>query len=170
MVRGGRLPPRPPDGRRPEPGRQPRGAARLGHGAAPRAHAQRLPEGTRRRRTARTCESERRKEMMSTPKPEILAWHFLPDNGRLRYGARELVEVGKPSSATGTLGMCTNGMHASKKALHALEYAPGSIVCRVALSGQLLSDTDKICARRRRVLAMGDASTLLHEFACWCAS
>lgn len=96
----------------------------------------------------------------------ILAWHFLPEDGRLRWGDRETVEAGKTYAAKGRLVLCKNGMHASERAIDALQHAPGSIVCRVELSGQVLRDTDKLCARKRTVLWMADATMTLHTFAC----
>ena len=62
--------------------------------------------------------------------------------------------------------MCSNGMHASETPLDALSYASGSIICRVELSGEVLRDTDKLCARYRKVLAIADATRTLHLFAC----
>ena len=99
----------------------------------------------------------------------VLAWHFLAVDKRLRWGSREVVEVGKTYTATGPLVMCHNGMHGSVRAIDALGYAPGPIACRVELGGELVKDTDKLVARTRHVLSMVDATELLHEFACCCA-
>ena len=68
---------------------------------------------------------------------KILAWHFLRDDGKLNYPPHTLVEVGKTYSAVGDLEMCANGMHASERILDALNYAPGAIICRVELSGEI---------------------------------
>jgi hypothetical protein len=100
---------------------------------------------------------------------KTLAWHWLPDNGCLRYPPHTKVEVGQTLTAEGPLELCENGMHASLRALDALQYAPGAIVCRVELSGEIVEGHDKLCARHRKVLAMADATKTLHEFACWCA-
>jgi len=97
---------------------------------------------------------------------KILAWHSLNNDGKLRFGREEVVVVGKRYEAEGELRMCYNGMHASVEPLDALYYAPGSLVCRVELSGEILRDTDKLCARYRKVLAMADATRTLHLFAC----
>ena len=99
----------------------------------------------------------------------MLGWHWIAEDRRLRYGARDVVEIGKTYTATGPLHLCANGMHASRRALDALQYAPGPIVCRVRLSGELLHDTDKSVARSRAVLWMADATSVLHEFALTCA-
>lgn len=102
---------------------------------------------------------------------KTLAWHWLPNNGCLRHPPHTKVEVGQTLTAEGPrpLELCKNGMHASLRALDALQHAPGSIVCLVELSGEIVEGDDKLCARHRKVLAMADATKTLHEFACWCA-
>ena len=100
----------------------------------------------------------------------ILAWHFLPDDRRMQYPPHTLVEAGGVYRAKGALNPCRNGMHASERALDALRYAPGGVVCRVGLAGEIIPHGgDKLCARERRVLWMADAGATLHEFACRCA-
>ena len=99
----------------------------------------------------------------------VLAWHFLPDDGCLRFGKREKVRVGRAYKADGPLELCSNGMHASTSILDALFYAPGAIVCRVEMRGEIIEGDDKLCARERKVLWKVDATRTLHEFAIWCA-
>src|SRR3990167_7393754 len=98
-----------------------------------------------------------------------LGWHFLPADRRLR-GSREVVEAGRTYRAEGPLEICENGMHASARAIDALMYAPGPLVCRVELVGERLDAADKSCARERSVLWLADATTVLHEFACTVAT
>ena len=93
-------------------------------------------------------------------------WHFLPADRRLRWGSCEVVEAGRTYRAKGPLVLCENGMHASRRAIDALPYAPGPVVSRVELLGERLDDGDKSCARERLVLWLADATTVLHEFAC----
>ena len=99
----------------------------------------------------------------------MLAWHFLRGDRRLSYPPHTLVEVGQKLTVKPPLKLCTWGLHASKRAIDALQYAPGSIACRVELSGEILESGDKVCATERTVLQMVDATNILHEFACWCA-
>jgi len=99
----------------------------------------------------------------------LLAWHFLPEDRRLRWGTQALVEPDTIYYWDGPLAMCESGLHASVRALDALRYAPGPIVCRVRMWGEMIKEADKICAREREVLWMADASRILHEFACDCA-
>jgi len=65
--------------------------------------------------------------------------------------------------------MCNCGLHASVRAIDALKYAPGSVICRVRLGGTIIEDDDKCVASRRTVLWMADAERELRLFACWAA-
>lgn len=104
-----------------------------------------------------------------TKRKEWIGWHFLPEDKCLRWGTREKVYSGKKYKVEGKLELCKFGLHASKKVLDALYWAPGPIVCRVKLSGEILEGKDKACATERTVIKMADATKVLHEFACWCA-
>ena len=96
----------------------------------------------------------------------LLAWHFLPEDRRLRFGGRTLVEPGQTLTVEPPLELCSRGLHASVRPIDALSYAPGPILCRVALSGEIIHDGDKVCAQHRTVLWMADATRTLHLFAC----
>ena len=96
----------------------------------------------------------------------LLAWHFLPADRRLRFGDRTLVEPGQTLTVEPPLKPGSRGLHASVRPIDALFYAPGPILCRVALSGEILEDKDKVCAEHRTVLWMADATRALHLFAC----
>lgn len=97
----------------------------------------------------------------------ILGWHFVADDGLLRDGQKVEAKTYSVDTQKRGLELCHWGLHASERAVDALSYTPGSIVCRVELSGEILRDTDKLCASTRRVLWMADATRTLHEFACW---
>ena len=94
----------------------------------------------------------------------MTGWHWIKADRTLRTG--EVVKAGRTYTAVGPLVMCRNGMHASRRALDALQYAPGPIICRVKLRGEVIHQSDKSVARERRVLWLADATTLLHQFAC----
>ena len=101
----------------------------------------------------------------------ILAWHFLPSDGRLQHkhnGSRgQRVEPGDILHVDPPLEICIWGLHASRRAIDALEYAPGAIVCRVACWGEIQEEQDdKLCAEYREVLWLADCDHELHEFAC----
>jgi hypothetical protein len=100
----------------------------------------------------------------------VLAWHFVQEDGRLRYNDGRKVVAGKTYTASeGSLKLCLYGMHASVKPCDALKYAPGPIVCRVRLSGEILHGPDKLVARTRKVIWAADATEKLCEYARWCA-
>ena len=106
---------------------------------------------------------------MSNPK-SILAWHILPDDGRLMFPPHAWVEPGMTFRFPGTPVMCKQGFHASKRLLDALGYAHGSLICRVRLGGKvIIHEADKSVAQTRGVLWMVDATWILWDFACWCA-
>ena len=62
--------------------------------------------------------------------------------------------------------LCKSGLHASRRALDALQCAPGPIARLVELAGRLIESYDKLVARRRRVIRAIDATEVLRRFAC----
>ena len=99
----------------------------------------------------------------------VRCWHFLQEDRRLRWGSKEVVEVGKTYTAEGPLKMCENGMHGSRKLRDALYYAPGAILCEVEIWGEVEEQDDKLVGRHRKVLSMFDATEVLRAFARKCA-
>jgi len=97
------------------------------------------------------------------------AWHFMAKNRRLGYDDNRLARKSQWLVHKGDLIMCESGLHASKKITDALKYAPGSIICRVELAGEMLHQDDKTVAERRKVLWWLDGERLLRKFACMCA-
>lgn len=58
----------------------------------------------------------------------------------------------------------------SEHPFDALQYAPGNLLHRVELRGELITHgepCDKWCGRERRILASVDAEKLLFDFARW---
>jgi hypothetical protein len=99
----------------------------------------------------------------------MLAWHWLADDRKTQYDRpRVLVTPGlKLSLPDGVEPLpCALGYHASARALDALAYAPGAVICRVRLSGTVIESGDKHVASSREVLWMADATETLHLFAC----
>ena len=96
-----------------------------------------------------------------------LGWHFLPDDGKPAHmKGLPLVKAGEGYFVDPPLQLCYRGLHFSVRALDALKYAPGSIACRVIGSGHTKESDDKMCSSERTVLALADATSVLHEFAC----
>ena len=94
------------------------------------------------------------------------AWHFVRDT--LRDG-RPVPADGEKLVHDGELVMCRSGLHASESIIDALNYAPGSIVCRVELSGEVIHDDDKSVASERTILWRVRGGALLRDFARKCA-
>ena len=100
------------------------------------------------------------------------AWHFLKDNGAMRWKCGSVLKpkVGQTLRVDpDKLKLCKFGLHASKRAIDALEYAPGAIICRVEVGGLIIHGDDKLVASERTIIAMADATDTLHEMACWSA-
>jgi hypothetical protein len=102
----------------------------------------------------------------------IQAWHFIRDDSTILTDSMKRplkVHQGQTLRHRGPLKLCKKGLHASVRPLDALEYAPGSVACRVECSGGVIHGDGKLVCSRRKVLWMVDASRVLHEFAIWCA-
>ena len=110
---------------------------------------------------------------MKTKDKKIKAWWFAARDSdgkvRLPHGDGREVVVGETLSVDGEIVACQNGLHASVRAIDALQYAPGAVVCRVEVWGDLSKESDKIAGRHRKVLWMADADSALRHFACDCA-
>ena len=95
------------------------------------------------------------------------AWHFVGPT--LRDG-RPIPADGEWLVYVGSLVLCESGLHASEHPFDAFKYASmGSTLCEVELDGEILRDTDKLVAARRRIIRRIDAVPLLRDFARWCA-
>ena len=101
----------------------------------------------------------------------MFAWHFVNEDRKLGYGDDRIVKQGRVYIVPQTrpLELCEYGLHASKRILDALQYAPGPVLCRVELRGKMLHDNDKSVAYERKVLWMMDATDVLRAFARRCA-
>jgi hypothetical protein len=93
----------------------------------------------------------------------------LPKDECLDWPPHTPVEVGQTLAEYRPLVLCDVGLHASTRAIDALQYAPGPIVCRVECHGEIIRGEDKLCSSRRTVLAMVDATETLRRFARLCA-
>ncbi len=96
-----------------------------------------------------------------------LAWHFLPEDGKLANGDGRTVVAGETYRVDAAkIKLCEFGLHASIRAIDALAHAPGPVICRVTCAGTILSGTDKLVCSERRVIWLHDATKILHLFAC----
>ncbi len=101
---------------------------------------------------------------------KVRAWHWLNASRKLGYEDGRTVTEGEWLHA-GQLPpiLCRQGMHASVSPLHALQYAPGPVICRVEVRGDIQAGEDKIVGEERCVLWMVDATDTLRKFARLCA-
>jgi hypothetical protein len=94
-------------------------------------------------------------------------WHWTEadQNGRpiLRHG-RPVPPAGEWLEHHGPIKLCKSGLHASPTILHALDYAPGSVLHEVELADIIATDIDKAVGRRRRWLRRADMRLALVEF------
>jgi hypothetical protein len=98
----------------------------------------------------------------------MLAWHFLQSDKRLQYGDGREVKLGETLTVDETRMIpCKYGLHASVKALDALNYVnwSGVVACRVELGGRVVEDIEKHVASERTVVAWCSADRVLQEFA-----
>jgi hypothetical protein len=102
---------------------------------------------------------------MKSKQKTIQALYFASDDNKLRYGDGRAIEVGKTHTVEGDIELCSNGLHASKRPIDALKYAPGSKLYLVELSGTIVEGKDKLAASSRKYLASYDAEELLRAFA-----
>jgi len=92
-------------------------------------------------------------------------WHFVAADRKLGYGDGRLVKPGVTYKVDCEPELCERGLHASKRLIDALRYAPGPVLCKVRLGGAVVHGEDKAAATERTVLAVADVSDILREFA-----
>jgi hypothetical protein len=97
------------------------------------------------------------------------AFYFATQNRKLRYGDDRPIVVGETHTVDCKPIPCEQGLHASKRLIDALRYAPGGVLYLVELSGEIVETDDKACATERKYLAEFDLSDVLFKFSCACA-
>jgi hypothetical protein len=99
-----------------------------------------------------------------------LAWHFLADrNGVPVLRTGEPLVVGRWYEHDGPLVLCASGLHASVRAIDALQYATGPWASLVECAGEVVHGSDKLVCTRRRALWVRDVTEELRLFARLCA-
>ena len=99
----------------------------------------------------------------------MLGWHFSTKEETLNYGDGRKIEIGVTHDVEQPIALCERGLHASERILDALKYAPGHILWKVQLSGDIIKDTNKAVATHRTYIDRIDCSELLDQFARACA-
>ena len=93
------------------------------------------------------------------------AFHFTGDT--LRDG-RPIPKPGVWLKHDGPIVPCASGLHASEHPFDALTYAPGNMLHKVRLRGNITphgNPVDKYCASERRIVATIDAECVMRSFA-----
>jgi hypothetical protein len=99
----------------------------------------------------------------------MLGYHFT--GSTLRDG-RPIPAVGDWLVHDGPIVPCQSGLHCSEHPFDALQFAPGTLLHRVELDGEIVTHgepVDKHVGRRRKIIATVDATDLLREFSRRCA-
>ncbi|MEO7397014.1 MAG: hypothetical protein ABIW84_00465, partial [Ilumatobacteraceae bacterium] len=101
---------------------------------------------------------------MATQETTIQGWHFTTET--LRDG-RPIPAVGEVLTHEGEVEPCSSGLHASRRLIDAIGYAPyeSTKVHRVELYGDIQEQSDKLAARHRTILYTVEAEGFLREFA-----
>lgn len=94
------------------------------------------------------------------------AYYFSTQARKLRHGDNRVIRTGRTHTVKGKIKLCFRGLHASRRVLDALRYAPGPILYEVELSGEIIEDTTKVVASERKYIkCYGDVSDKLMLFA-----
>ena len=100
----------------------------------------------------------------------VTGWYFSEESRVLRFGDARPIAIGVTHGIDGPIKVCERGLHASVRAIDALNFAPGPIVWRVELSGEIKTGDDKCVATHRKYIGGGvDASAVMRAFARRCA-
>ena len=102
------------------------------------------------------------------PSEKVLAWHFIANDHKLRFGDGREVITGETLTVSSDRRLYDHGLYASKDILDALKYASGTTLCRVEISGDIASESNKIVGSSRTCLWMINIDKILSEFACRC--
>jgi len=99
----------------------------------------------------------------------VRVWHFARDDMTLDYGDGRKITPGETITVDCKPVLCESGLHGSESIMDALALAPGNMVCRCDISGEIVRGYDKLVGTERKCLWVVDGFTLLRDFARWCA-
>lgn len=94
---------------------------------------------------------------------ENIAWHF---TGAMLRDGSPIPAIGQKLVFTGQIELCASGYHWSRTPWRALQYAPGALLHKVEVGGNVMEvSNDKGVSSERTILASKDATQLLRRFA-----
>ena len=91
-------------------------------------------------------------------------YYFSNKDKRLRYNDNRVIRKGITHKVKGDIKLCSSGLHASRKILDALQYAPDNYLWLVNLSGTIIHGEDKSVASEREYLYGLNIEKILWEF------
>lgn len=97
-------------------------------------------------------------------KPYVQGWWFSRTNNKLRYGDNRVAAIGRKHKIKGYPILCERGFHASTNILDAIQYAPGPILWKVKISGEIISSTDKMVGTQREYTHRIDITDILNNY------
>ena len=77
------------------------------------------------------------------------AFYFSGTDLKLKYDDNRPIKKGITHEVEGEITPCENGLHASKRLVDALFYAPGPMLWLVELGGDVVEKEDKVAASKR---------------------
>ena len=93
-----------------------------------------------------------------------LYYYFASKDRRLRYGDNRLIEEGVTHTVEPSLDRCDHALHAYRRAIDALRYAHGPVICTVELGGEILHGDTRSIATKRTYLEVIDGESLISKF------
>ena len=103
--------------------------------------------------------------MSDQPSKSVLGWWFAASDALPNGDGRNIV-VGETLTVNPPVVLCERGLHASRRLIDALSYAPGEILYRVRLGGTVIHGDNKMVATERTALWRLDATRALRLFCC----
>lgn len=101
----------------------------------------------------------------------MFAWHFIKNDYHLAYDLSHIIcAEGLLSTVEPPLIAGQRGLHASPSIHQAIVSAPGTVLCRVELSGEVIENSNNgrntLCAQKRYVHQMMEVSGFLEGLQC----
>jgi hypothetical protein len=95
----------------------------------------------------------------------VLGWWFAAGD-RLPNGDGRKIVLGETLTVDPPVVLCERGLHASRRVIDTLNYAPGEFLYRVRVGGQVVHGDDKMVGTERTALWRIDATRALRLFGC----
>ena len=91
-------------------------------------------------------------------------YYFASKDRQLRHGDHRCIEEGLTHTVEPSLDQCDHALHAHRRAIDALRYAHGPLICIVELGGETLHGDRRLVATKRTYLKVIDGEVLISKF------